>query len=158
MAGMWKLTFTDANGRVGTKTYDGESKFISGVLDKLNDLHTSNVSAVLSDGTKLDEATLRAKYVRPRRESGRLRLTLRSWLASSSATPRSRAISKWRGLLWRRGNGGGCTGCERRLHHRFAAPAPGARLPPGVQGRPFRGHGQRSSDCHWRGVFNNDVA
>ena len=64
MAGMWKLTFTDANGRVGTKTYDGESKFISGVLDKLNDLHTSNVSAVLSDGTKLDEATLRAKYVK----------------------------------------------------------------------------------------------
>ena len=64
MTDTWTLTFTDANGRVGTKTYDNETAFISGVLDKLTDLRTSNVSAVLPDGTKLDGATLTAKYVK----------------------------------------------------------------------------------------------
>ena len=64
MTDTWTLTFTDANGRVGTKTYDNETAFISGVLDKLTGLRTSNVSAVLPDGTKLDGATLTAKYVK----------------------------------------------------------------------------------------------
>jgi hypothetical protein len=61
---MWSLAFTDAKGRVGKKTYDNETAFISGVLDELTDLRTSNVSAVLPDGTKLDGATLTAKYVK----------------------------------------------------------------------------------------------
>jgi hypothetical protein len=63
MADTWTLSFTDANGRVGTKTYDNETAFISGVLDKLTDLRTSNVLAVLPDGTKLDEQALRDRFM-----------------------------------------------------------------------------------------------
>jgi hypothetical protein len=62
MADTWTITFTDANGRVDTSTYDNETAFISAVHDKLNDLRTSNVSAVLPDGSKLDEKALGAKY------------------------------------------------------------------------------------------------
>ena len=62
MADMWTLSFTDANGRVGTNTYDNETAFISGVRDQLNDLRTTHVSAVLPDGAKLDEKALGAKY------------------------------------------------------------------------------------------------
>ena len=58
MADTWTITFTDANGRVDTSTYDNETAFISAVHDKLNDLRTSNVSAVLPDGSKLDEKAL----------------------------------------------------------------------------------------------------
>jgi hypothetical protein len=64
MPDTWKLTFTDANGRVGRNTYDDEVKFAAGVLDKLNDLRTSNVSAFLPDGSQLDAATLRVKYAK----------------------------------------------------------------------------------------------
>ena len=46
------------------RTFDNETDFISVVLDKLSDLRTSDVSAVLPDGTKLDEAALRAKYAK----------------------------------------------------------------------------------------------
>ena len=62
MADTWTLTFTDANGRVGTNTYDNETAFISAVRDQLNDLRTTSVSAVLPDGSKLDEKALGAKY------------------------------------------------------------------------------------------------
>jgi len=60
----WKLTFTSVNRPPGTRTFNNESAFISAVIDKLNDLRTSNVSAVLPDGTQLDAATLRLKYGR----------------------------------------------------------------------------------------------
>ena len=60
---MWSLAFTDAKGRVGKKTYDNETAFISGVLDKLTDLRTSNVSAVLPDATELDEQALRDRFM-----------------------------------------------------------------------------------------------
>ena len=59
----WSLAFTDANGRVGKKTYDNETAFISGVLDKLTDLRTSNISAVLPEGTELDEQALRDRFM-----------------------------------------------------------------------------------------------
>lgn len=49
------------DGRVGTKTAASVTAFESIGCDKLNDLRTSNILAVLPDGTKLDEATLRAK-------------------------------------------------------------------------------------------------
>jgi hypothetical protein len=62
MADMWKLTFTDANVRIITNAYDSETAFISAVHDKLNDLSTTNVSAVLPDGSELDEKALGAKY------------------------------------------------------------------------------------------------
>ena len=62
MADTWTLSFTDANGRVGTNTYDNETAFISAVRDQLNDLRTTHVSAVLSDGSKLDEKALGTKY------------------------------------------------------------------------------------------------
>ena len=68
----WILSFTDANGRVGTKTYDKETAFISGVLDKLTDLRTSKVSAVLPDGTKLDEQPLRVHASRGHRHVNEL--------------------------------------------------------------------------------------
>ena len=64
MADIWKLTFTVVNRPPGTRTFDNETDFISVVLDKLGDLRTSDVSAVLPDGTKLDEAALRAKYAK----------------------------------------------------------------------------------------------
>ena len=64
MADIWKLTFTVVNRPPGTRTFDNETDFISVVLDKLSDLRTSDVSAVLPDGTKLDEAALRAKYAK----------------------------------------------------------------------------------------------
>lgn len=57
MLNEWTIAFTDANGRVGTKTAASVTAFESIVCDKLNDLRTSNISAVLPDGTKLDEAT-----------------------------------------------------------------------------------------------------
>ena len=59
----WSLAFTDANGRVGKKTYDNETAFISGVLEKLTGLRTSNISAVLPDGTELDEQALRDRFM-----------------------------------------------------------------------------------------------
>jgi hypothetical protein len=62
MADMWKLTFTDANVRIITNNYDSEFAFIGAVHDKLNDLSTTNVSAVLPDGSELDEKALGAKY------------------------------------------------------------------------------------------------
>ena len=62
MADTWTITFTDANVQVGTTTYDNETAFISAVRDQLNDLRTTNVSAVLPDGSKLDEKALGAKY------------------------------------------------------------------------------------------------
>jgi hypothetical protein len=62
MPNEWTLTFTDANGRVGANTLDSETEFESVVRDKLNDLRTSKISAVLPDGTRLDGATLRVKY------------------------------------------------------------------------------------------------
>ena len=61
MADRWTITFTDVNGRVGTNTYD-EPPFISAVRDLLRDLRTTKVSAVLPDGSKLDEKALGAKY------------------------------------------------------------------------------------------------
>jgi hypothetical protein len=62
MADRWTITFTDVNGRVGTNTYDREPPFISAVRDLLRDLRTRKVSAVLPDGSKLDEKALGAKY------------------------------------------------------------------------------------------------
>jgi hypothetical protein len=62
MADTWTITFTDANGRVGTNAYDDETAFISAVRDQLNDLRTTAVSAVLPDGSELTEKALGAKY------------------------------------------------------------------------------------------------
>ena len=62
MADTWALTSTDGGGLVGTNIYDNETAFISAVRDQLNDLRTTSVSAVLPDGTKLDEKALGAKY------------------------------------------------------------------------------------------------
>ena len=62
MADTWTLTFTDANGRVCTNTYDNETAFTGAVLDQLNDLSSTSVSAVLPDGSELDEKALGAKY------------------------------------------------------------------------------------------------
>jgi len=62
MADTWTLTFTDANGRVCTNAHGNETAFISAVLDQLNDLSSTSVSAVLPDGSKLDEKALGAKY------------------------------------------------------------------------------------------------
>ena len=59
---MWALTSTDGDGLVGTNIYDNETAFISAVRDQLNDLRTTSVSAVLRDGSKLDEKALGAKY------------------------------------------------------------------------------------------------
>jgi hypothetical protein len=62
MADTWKLTFTDVNGRVGTNTYGNETAFIKApVYDKLNDLRTTQVSAVPPDGSRMDEKALGAK-------------------------------------------------------------------------------------------------
>jgi len=61
---MWALTSTDGDGLVGTNIYDNETAFISAVRDQLNDLRTTSVSAVLPGGMKLDEAALRAKYMK----------------------------------------------------------------------------------------------
>lgn len=65
MPDKWTLTYTDANGRVAERTFDSENAFASGVRDRLNDLRASNLSAVLPNGTKLDENALREKYGRP---------------------------------------------------------------------------------------------
>ena len=47
----WTLTFTDANGRIGRRTYDNETAFISAVLDKLTDPGASNYwRSCLRDG------------------------------------------------------------------------------------------------------------
>jgi hypothetical protein len=62
MADTWTLTFTDPNGRVCTNAYDNETALISAVCDQLNDLSSTSVSAVLLDGSKLDEKALGAKY------------------------------------------------------------------------------------------------
>jgi hypothetical protein len=62
MADTWTLTFTDENVQAVTNTYDNEPAFISAVRDQLNDLPTTNVSAVLPDGSKLGEKALGAKY------------------------------------------------------------------------------------------------
>jgi hypothetical protein len=62
MVDTWTLNFTDADGRVCTTAYDKESAFISAVRDQLNDLRTTGVSAVLPDGSQLDEKALGAKY------------------------------------------------------------------------------------------------
>jgi hypothetical protein len=62
MADTWTLTFTDANVRVVTSTYDSETAFIVAVRDQLNDLRTTSVSAVLPDGGELNEKALGAKY------------------------------------------------------------------------------------------------
>ena len=62
MADTWTLAFTDATVQVVTNTYDNESAFISAVREQLNDLRTTSVSAVLPDGSKLDEKALGAKY------------------------------------------------------------------------------------------------
>jgi hypothetical protein len=62
MPDAWTLAFTDANGRVSTNAYDNETAFISAVGDQLNDLSSTSVSAVLPDGSKLDEKALGAKY------------------------------------------------------------------------------------------------
>ena len=62
MAKEWRLTFTDAHGQVSTNTYDNECAFISAVRDQLNDLRITNVSAVLPDGSQLNEKALGAKY------------------------------------------------------------------------------------------------
>ena len=62
MADTWTLTFTDADGRVCANAYDNETAFISAVRDQLNDLRTTGVSAVLPDGSQLDEKALGAKY------------------------------------------------------------------------------------------------
>jgi hypothetical protein len=62
MADTWTITFTDVNRRIGTKTYDNETAFINAVRDLLRDLRTRKVSAVLPDGSKLDEKALGAKY------------------------------------------------------------------------------------------------
>ena len=62
MADMWALTSIDGDGLVGTNIYDNESAFISAVRDQLNDLRTTSVSAVLPDGSKLDEKALGTKY------------------------------------------------------------------------------------------------
>ena len=62
MADTWTLTFTDANGQVVTNTYDTETAFILALRDHLNDLRTTSVSAVLPDGSELNEKALGAKY------------------------------------------------------------------------------------------------
>jgi hypothetical protein len=62
MADAWTLTFTDANVRVVTYTYDSETAFIDAVRGQLNDLSTTGVSAVLPDGSELNEKALGAKY------------------------------------------------------------------------------------------------
>jgi hypothetical protein len=62
MADTWTLTFTDPNGRVCTNAYDNETALISAVCDQLNDLSSTSVSAVLLDGSKLDEKALGTKY------------------------------------------------------------------------------------------------
>ena len=49
------------NGRIGT-IYDNEAVFISAVHDKLNDLRTTNGSAVPPEGSKLNEKAVGAKY------------------------------------------------------------------------------------------------
>jgi hypothetical protein len=64
-----KWTITSTNNRSpslppGTKTYTAESEFISAIQDKLDDVWTSNLSAVLPDGTELNESALREKYAK----------------------------------------------------------------------------------------------
>ena len=63
MPDKWTLTWTE-NGRIGTKTFDKETDFASSARDRLNDLRASNISAVLSDGTKLDEQALRDRFMK----------------------------------------------------------------------------------------------
>ena len=96
MPDKWTLTFTG-----GTAFPDRgpsmmrQSFRISAVRDKLNDLHTSSVSAVLPDGTRLDEAAL--KVVVPEHQQGRVagprpatgRASI-SWPRASSLTSRRR--------------------------------------------------------------------
>jgi hypothetical protein len=60
----WTLTWTDGNGRPLSKNYDNEPGFASAALDLLNDLRSSKIAAVLPNGTKLDEAALKANYVK----------------------------------------------------------------------------------------------
>jgi hypothetical protein len=62
MADTWTLTFTDATVQVVTNTYDTEAAFISAVRDQLKDLSTIGVSAVLPDGSELNEKGLGARY------------------------------------------------------------------------------------------------
>ena len=57
MAGKWTVTYTDEHGRGSTKTAASVSEFASKVRDVLGNIRVSNVSAVLPDGTKLNEAT-----------------------------------------------------------------------------------------------------
>jgi hypothetical protein len=80
MADTWTITFTDANGRVGTNTCDNETVFISGVRDQLNDLRTTNVSAVLPDGTRLDEKALGVRYGLSGAPVGRASMGNAAWL------------------------------------------------------------------------------
>jgi hypothetical protein len=64
MPDKWTLTWTDGNGRLGTKTFDKETDFASIASDRLSDLRASNISAVLPDGAKLDEQALRGRFMK----------------------------------------------------------------------------------------------
>ena len=60
MPDKWTLTWTElGKSGPGTKTFDNEPSFISNARDRLTDLRASKISAVLPDGTKLDEQALR---------------------------------------------------------------------------------------------------
>jgi hypothetical protein len=61
----WTITYTDANGRLQKDTTaTNDTAFASRVRDLLGNLRISGVSAVLPGGMKLDEAALRAKYIK----------------------------------------------------------------------------------------------
>jgi hypothetical protein len=64
MPDKWTLPWTDGNGRSLSKNYDNEPGFASGARDKLNELRASNISAVLPDGTQLDEQALRDRFMK----------------------------------------------------------------------------------------------
>ena len=64
MPDSWTLIWTDGNDRLSTRTFDKETDFASRARDKLSDLRASNISAVLPDGTKLDEQALRDRFMK----------------------------------------------------------------------------------------------
>ena len=67
MADTWKISYADARQpgrRLHAPFATSDSDFASKLRDLLSDIYVSNVSATLPNGTELDEAALRAAYMK----------------------------------------------------------------------------------------------